>query len=394
MGVARHERDRLVGLARVVSWLDSARWTGRQPDNPALRLVDDSEASDRILAHWLAYVTDRMRPWEDVWYRGALIFSRVAVDYAREKPQPRAVDQFLESYRAPAAPEQKMRGWRLPEKENPAYSARYPADDASICRTLRLLAHLGWSLVDYLGELIHRLHAQPHALRRLVHRLDILTYRLEIPEEQAVNLLKSEEALAAHFGQWNRRAHERRKRLWAAVRDYRKPGSRWRRYLEDCGISWPQENFGLPQLELPGDVWNVRFFSHLVEPLAMRAGVQVTGNSALDARRIYEFLASVDPDTSFYPEQFDVSFDFAQRMCDAMACWSCPFWARRPPFTANPVELCRREQGAPCALALTTCGYLTEPADSACPFCQGLADGLCDGLISHLVDSSQNGAGP
>ena len=385
--------DRLVSLAKVVSWLDSARWTGRQPDNPALRVVEGAKAGDRVLAHWLAYVTDRMRRWEDVWSDGALIFSRIAVDYAKERPKPNAVHDFLHSYRAPALRGKKMPGWRLPEKERPTYTARYPADDASICRTLRLLAHLGWSLADYLGELIHRLHAYPDALRRVAQRLDILTYRLEVPEEQALNLLKSEEALADDFVQWDRQAHIGRKRLWAALRDYRKPGSRWRRYLEDCGVLWPQENFGLPQLELPGDVWNTRFFSHLVEPLAIRAGVRVTGNNALAARRIYEFVASVDPDTSFYPEQFDVSFDFAQRMCDAMACWSCPFWARRPPFTTNPVELCRREQGVPCALALTTCGYLTEPGESGCPFCQGLADGLCEGVIPHLVNSSQIGVG-
>ena len=393
MGVNTTPTGRLVSLARVVSWLDSARWTGRQPDNPALRVVEGAKAGDRVLAHWLAYVTNRMRRWEDVWRDGVLIFSRVARDYGVGRPEPSAIDDFLQSYRAPAASGKKMRGWRLPEEEGPAYSARYPADDTSICRTLRLLAHLGWSLADYLGELIHRLHAYPDALRRVAQRLDILTYRLEVPEEQALNLLKSEEALADDFVQWDRQAHIGRKRLWAALRDYRKPGSKWHDYLQDCGVSWPQENFDLAQLELPGDIWNARFFEHLVEPLAKRAGIEIVGNSALVARRIYDVVRRLDPGTAFYPEQFDVSFDFAQRMCDTTACWCCPFWKRRSPFTTNPVELCRREQGVFCALALTTCGYLTEPGESGCPFCQGLADGLCEGVIPHLVNSSQIGVG-
>jgi len=383
--------DRLVSLAKVVSWLDSARWTGRQPDNPALRVVEGARAGDRILGHWLTYVTDRMRPWEDVWYRGALIFSRVAVDYATEKPQPGAVDEFLECYRAPAAPGQKMRGWRPLVEDDVPYRSRYPDDDASIYRTLKLLAHLGWSLDSWLKELIHDLGGQGNALRRIAQRLDILTYRLTITDDEALTFLNNEEALAKDFLRWNPRAHADRKRLWAALRDYRKPGSRWHDYLQDCGVSWPQENFDLAQLELPGDVWNARFFEHLVEPLAKRAGIEIVGNSALVARRIYDVVRRLDPGTAFYPEQFDVSFDFAQRMCDTMACWCCPFWKRRPPFTASPIELCRREQGVPCALALVTCGYLAEPSDSGCPFCQGLADGLCDGLISHLVNNPESG---
>jgi len=383
--------DPLVRLAKAVSWLDSARWTGKQPENPALRLVEDAKPSDRVLAHWLAYVTDRMRPWEDVWCRGALAFSRVAADYATEKPPPSAVDEFLESHRAPVARGGKMRGWRLPVHDDDAYRSRYRADDDSIYRTLRLLAHLGWSLVDYLRELIHELAAQQDGLRRIAHRLDILTYRLNIPEHRAERLLKSQEALADDFVQWNPQAHVGRKRLWAALRDYRKPGSSWHGYLQDCGANWPKENFDLAQLELPGDIWNQRFFEHLVQPLAARAGIEIVGNSAPGlARRIYDVVRRLDPDIAFYPEQFDVSFDFAQRMCDTMACWCCPFWRRRPPFTANPVQLCRREQGEPCALLLITSGYLAAPGESGCPLCQGLADGLCDGVIPHLVDGPRD----
>jgi len=220
--------DPLVRLAKAVSWLNSARWTGRQPDNPALRLVEDAKPGDRVLAHWLAYVTNRMRPWEDVRSRGALVFSRVAADYAMEKPLPSAVDEFLESYRAPAAPGEKMRGWRLPAHDDAPYKSRYQADDDSIYRTLRLLAHLGWSLVDYLRELIHQLGSHENALRRMAQRLDILTYRVSVAEDEALSLLSNEEALAKDFLRWNPRAHTDRKRLWAALRDYRKPGSRWR----------------------------------------------------------------------------------------------------------------------------------------------------------------------
>jgi len=385
--------DPLVRLAKAVSWLDSARWTGGQPDNPALRFVEDAEAGDRILAHWLTYVTDRMRSWEDVWYRGGFVFSRVAADYAREKPRPGAVGEFLASYRTPAALGEKMWGWRLPmlndiTAQGPPqkvkdYRSRYPDDDKSIYRTLWLLAHLGWSLVDYLKGLIRELGAQQDALRRIAQRLDILTYRLSIAEDEALSLLSDEEALAKDFLRWNPKAHADRKRLWAALRDYRKAG-RWHDYLQDCGVFWPNENFDLAQLELPGDVWNERFFKHLVQPLAAKAGIEIVGSAPVLARRIYDVVRRVEPGIAFYPEQFDVSFDFAQRMCDRMACWCCPFWRRRPPFSTNPIELCHREQGQPCAVLLITSGYLV-PGESGCPFCQGLVDGLCDGVIRHLV---------
>jgi hypothetical protein len=283
-----------------------------------------------------------------------------------------------------------MRGWRLPLHDEAPYRSRYQADDDSIYRTLRLLAHLGWSLVEYLRELIHELGAQQDALRRIAQRLDILTYRLSIPEDQALTLLSDEEALAKDFQRWNPQAHAGRKRLWAALRDYRKPGSRWLGYLQDCGVNWPQENFHLAQLELPGDVWNTRFFKHLVQPVAARAGIEIVENSALVARRIYDVVRHLEPGTAFYPEQLDVSFDFAQRMCANIACWCCPFWRRRPPFTASPVELCRREQAEPCALLVITSGYLAAPRESECPFCGGLVDGLCDGVIPHLVDGPRD----
>jgi hypothetical protein len=223
----------------------------------------------------------------------------------------------------------------------------------------------------------------------MAQRLDILTYRVSVAEDEALSLLSNEEALAKGFLRWNPRAHTGRKRLWAALRDYRKPGSRWHGYLQDCGVFWPNENFDLAQLELPGDVWNERFFKHLVQPLAAKAGIEIVGNSApVLARRIYDVVRRLEPGIAFYPEQFDISFDFAQRMCDRIACWCCPFWRRRPPFTTNPIDACRRKQGEPCALLLITSGYLAAPRRSECPFCGGLADGLCDGVIPHLVDGA------
>jgi hypothetical protein len=381
------ETEALIRLAKAMSWLDSARWSGLHPDNAALRLVSEATARDRILAHWLTYITDRMRRSEDAWHDGAFVFSKIAVDYGDKKPPPGKVEEFLDAYRAPAARGRKMRPWSVPGDDDTRYTARYEADDDSIRRTLWLLANLGWSFVDYLAELIHRFRAHRDALRRVAHCLDMVTYRLEVPIEQALSLLKDDATLAAHFSRWNRSAHAGHKRLWAALRDYRKPGTDCHGDLQKCGLVWPQENFDLDQLELPGDVWNIKFFRFLVEPVARRAGIPIAGGSAVVARRIYEVVKNSDPSTPFYPEQFDTSFDFARRMCDTMSCWCCPFWKNKSQFLSAPEQFCRQEPGKPCALALITSGYAALAGESGCPFCQGLVGGLCDGLIPHLVGS-------
>jgi len=375
----------LVRLSKAVSWLDAARWLGKHPGNAVVRWAEGAGPEVRILGHWLSYITDRMRKWEDVWHDGALIFSRVAADYVSAKPHHAKVDEFLESYRGPGTSSRKMRAWCLPSVGEALYRCRFPADEESIYRTLRLLTRLEWSFVDHLKDLIHRFRSDPKGLRRVAHCLDILTYRIEMSEDEALRLLQSEKALANNFARWDESACKGHKRLWAALRDYRKPGGNDSCYhdLEQCDLSWPSENFGLDQLELPGDVWNIRFFKCLVEPLAKKAAIPVTENSALNARHIYEVVKSVEPESSFYPEQFDVSFDFAQRMCDSSACWYCPFWKGERSSAGHPAEMCRQQEGAPCALALVTCGYWVDSGKSGCPFCQGGAHDLCDGFISR-----------
>ncbi|MFQ5878948.1 MAG: hypothetical protein ACE5IZ_02075 [Dehalococcoidia bacterium] len=375
----------LVRLSKAVSWLDRARWLGKHPGNAVVRWAEGAGPQARILGHWLSYITDRMRKWEDVWHDGALIFSRVATDYATSKPAYAKVNEFLESYREQDRSSGKMRAWRQPNGGEPLYRCRFPTDEESIYRTLKLLARLEWSFADYLKHLIDRFRSEPKGLRRIAHCLDILTYRIRMPEDEAFRLLQSEKALADNFARWDKSAYKGHKRLWAALRDYRKPGGNEScyHYLELCELCWPSESFGLEQLELPGDVWNIRFFECLVEPLAKKAEIPVSDNSALNARRIYEVVKSVEPETSFYPEQFDVSFDFAQRMCENWACWYCPFWKGERSCASHHAEICRQREGTPCALTLVTCGYSMDSGKSGCPFCQREADDLCDGLISQ-----------
>src|SRR5581483_7231277 len=308
------------------------------------------------------------RRWEDVWYQGALVLSRVATDYALHKPSPAQVNNFLEEYRVRRAGA-RMRAWMIAGSAEEPYTCRYPDDDRAIYRTLRLLATWKWSLVEFLRHAIDEVKDYPDGLTRVAHRLDILTYRLDLSEEDALALW-SGPGLEDDFQKWKKRAGEGKKRLWAALRDYRKPGTIYHGWANDSGLAWPEKNFELVQLELPGDVWNSRFFKTLVQPLPAAAGISTRGSSRLVARRIYDALTAIDPTTDFYPEQFYISFDFGQRMCDQTACWYCPFWKGKDESSLTPADLCAQKDGNLCGLLLATAGYVKPSDPGGCPLCR------------------------
>jgi hypothetical protein len=359
-------------FARVVSWLDSARW------NKAVDLIDNPfyetlEATDKILVHWLCYVTDRQRPFRQVWEDGGFVFSSIVGAYSVGRGSSLNVREFLQE-------RQKERKGRLPAyyarygDKDVAYAPRYGADEKSIERTLDILRDYDSSLVAFLSHFISWFRGQRQGLKRLAHSLDLLSYRLEVPIDEARSLLGSEDGLERHFQAWSKRSAIGHKRLWAGLRDYRKPGSPFRRYFE-ADVKWPENGFELDQLELPGDVWNERFSGSLVTPIASLLGLRITrATSSQTARQLYEGIVNLDPHTHFYPERLDFSFDFAPRMCDLRMCDVCLF--------AEPAEtLCLgalgEEDGKLCPVVLLCCGYRYPCRVADCPVVDGTSYGLC-----------------
>lgn len=361
-------------FARVATWLDSARWA-RAVDpvnNPLYKML---EPADKILVHWLCYITDRHRPFREVWEDGGLVFSSIVGDYSAGVGSSPTVRQFLEEHQIEG--KGKLPAYYATcEGEEVSYTPRFGADERSIERTLTILLDYDRSLATFLSHFISRFRGQRQGLKRLAHCLDLLSYRLEVPIEEARSLVDSEDVRSKHFQNWSKRSTQGHKRLWAALRDYRKPGSPFRKYLE-ADLNWPDAGFELDQLELPGDVWNDRFSDRLVAPIASSLGMTMTRTtSSRVARQLYERILDLDPHTSFHPECLDFSFDFAPRMCDLRMCDVCLFGE---PTEAPCLGEMGEGRGNLCPVVLSCCGYRYPCRVADCPVVDGTSYGLCRG---------------
>jgi len=369
-------------FARVVTWLDSARWA-KAVDLISNRIYETLEPAEKMLVHWLCYITDRVRPFRQVWEEGGFVFSSIVADYSAGLAASLTVGRFLEERQTSG--KGKLPAYYATDGDKEvAYAPRFGADARSIERALTILENYDRSVVAFISHFISRFRDEPQGLSRLAHCLDLLTYRLDVAIEEAHSLLDSEDRLSTRFEKWNKRSTEGHKRLWAALRDYRKPGSPYRRYLETL-LKWPKKGFELDQLELPGDVWNDRFSDRLVEPIARSVELKMTRTKGSQAaRQLYKRILDLDPDTAFYPERLDFSFDFAPRMCDVEMCDVCLFAeAPKLPCLGELGE----EEGKLCPVVLYSCGYRHPCRVADCPVADEISYGLCEGDASRLLTS-------
>ncbi len=380
MEVGQHMQE-LQQFARVIIWLDDARWAGDGWwEGWDSQTVNGLTNSQKILAHWVTYVADMRMPARIVWGRGLPVLAKIVADYNAGAPSSGLLKGYQEE--PIGSTSTGMKGPTLKVTNPPLeFTPRYKWQYDQIQRTLELLDDYGRSLPDFMKSLVQLYGNAPGALRRLAHALYILTYAnpRDYPKEKARRILvpDSRTELEADFQRWDRSTTKGgQKRLWAALRDYLKH-KELRRCLEGTFI-WPSQYLDLSQLELPGDIWNERFTDKLLCSLAEGACIPTRTdggkplNSATLARQIYCRIKSNNPSTAFYPEQLDVSFDFASRMCDKRLCDICVFGKNEAArFCSEPGP------GRLCAALLITCGYKRACAAENCPVRSGAGSSLC-----------------
>lgn len=76
-------------------------------------------------------------------------------------------------------------------------------------------------------------------------------------------------------------------------------------------------------------------------------------------RDIYNQLKN-DEIKDFYPEQFDITFDFVPRMCNKKACNVCLFGEKGVEY------ICIPKKGKYCPVALVSYGYIAECEEEQC----------------------------
>jgi len=94
-------------------------------------------------------------------------------------------------------------------------------------------------------------------------------------------------------------------------------------------------------------------------------------------REIYKKIKDCEEIADFYPEQFDITFDFVPRMCNKKLCDVCL-------FGQNGVELiCIPTEDKYCPVALLSCGYFAkcEGKKGNCILRKGVGKEICKGRL-------------
>ena len=412
-------RENIIKIWKVVSWLDDIRWN--QDSGFFLlnnEIFEGLDESGKALVHWLCYITDRMRTVDQIWKKGGLVFSELVRDYQNVDSDEGFFNLFVgpEGYLPEKVREEKgkvqskkendtrsekmlekMGKFQSKKKNDIIYAPRYPRDMYSILRTLFILRDYDKSLFNYLNihEGFWRGGTDP--LGRMAFLLYLLTYSdteksyKTLNEKNIHNFKKRMEAekssfltvltdFSSNFETWNKSKRFGNKRLWAAIRDNLKFTVLSEAFETNVLKNIKKETL-IHMLEFPGDVWNNRFVRNLLEPLIEnqhigRKKVYLKSNSSMSLRRMYNWLENSSVDMGeFYPEQFDISFDFAPRMCEKQLNYICPFGEN------GAKNICIGESIATaklCPVVLVACGYIHTCNSDKCPVHEGVGIDVCE----------------
>jgi len=389
------EPEKLRSIFAVFSALDDIRWSEEANYSLINYCCDDLSASEKLLTHWLCYITDRQMPFERIWDIGGYVISHLVRSYSRTPAK--TVQGLLLSY---VKRDRKTMRFESPfERSNPrlkrygiaagstvSFASRYmPEDLVLIFRTLAVLERVAHRSLSRFVHIASEGAADMWlAILRVAAALNRLTYAASgavSASEYDAQVNEEMKKIADFELALDREPEEElfgRKRLWCSLRDYLKSpefNPIFVEALRDAGGSdthrWERSNPALKAalyaLELPGDVWNnAELFRHgLFSPYVTNE--RKTWDMPRTIRKIYEML---NRPSDFYPEQLDVTFDFVPRMCERTMCSVCL-------FGGGIKDICHQKENLLCPVALSSCGYRHRCAPETCRFRTNLVQGLC-----------------
>ena len=213
-----------------------------------------------------------------------------------------------------------------------------------------------------------------------------MTYQLENKKansKKIIEILNDDEQFEKKLKQFKRTSTNGKKRLWCCVRDYKK-GLYNEIFINAIKESTNNDSTTLinvwnkltmNQIELPGDVWNNSplFRNNLFANILDINNIPKTWGMPKIIRELYDQLKNNEEVKDFYPEQFDVTFDFVPRMCNKKLCNVCL-------FGNNGVEpICIPTDDKYCPVALVSCGYIATCKEDDCILKDGIGKGICRG---------------
>jgi len=330
------------------------------------------ESHDIILGHWLTYIFDYAMPAERVWMKAFPIMAYVAYRFRRGVSWKKIIEEHIRPIRSDGKKNYEfyIKGPKNEQQFKHRFGAHHKLND-NVRRTLK-------------------------ELERKFNR-DLVTFMLEKSKDSPDNRWIRDVARGLHSLTYKSNGEKQQfwhKRTWSAFRDYLKDPF-CRDYICKALIQhegkysahvlerWRKPEPFLDQLELPGDIWNIRFFEKIhesyVQPLMPTQYKRI--KSAPKAIRILyqNVLHDEAKKRKLYPEQFDATYDFA-RLCGDEFCNICPL----SPHDVS--ELCignlESAQEKYCPLLLSACRYFMRCQPDNCPILCKRTRGLC--LQPHL----------
>jgi hypothetical protein len=394
----------------IVKWFDDARWS--QGNSSSLipgPVFQALKPSQQILTHLLAYINDLQRPWEEVWNNGGPVLAELVEDYGKINRHDEVLDLLRSHTTLDPQPGKHLDFFYSKQQTTDGipiqFKSRFGTNMLSMARTLDALIDYEKDPASYFKSNLpfifsHGSCTDDTVIARIAYLIDLLTYdrthkdfqsfhtqaakfelELKTTTDFLQNHLSNKIKLEQDFHWWldsSRRFNN--KRLWATLRDWIKPGSQFEPVfilsLNNATASQLSQYMKnnrrdvLSSLELPGDLWNMRFnqalFNNTLRPRELR-------------NYYNQLLSRGFPRDLFYPEQFDISFDFTRRMCEVGQKELCPF--------KNGVMLSRyclkystgNGKGSNCSIAKLLCGYNMVCEPTNCLIGEGKIVDICAG---------------
>ncbi len=387
----------LLRLWKFFKWVDNARWNGEHKERGIEELlkytnkmwekykneeIDDFESKHLVLSHWLMYIFDYQMPVERVWEKCFPIMTRIVKEFQEGLSADEVIKKYYNDEEGHFSIEKnvdnkdkfkhrfmKAKNHRLVEK---------------VERTLKILEKsFNKDLIEFMLT-VTSYGNEENWVRKVATGLYLLTYDNEYSDvDEIIDVLNNEEKFERYFSR--KKNNLWHKRLWSALRDYLKGFiyesyilsslENYKHHSSKVLSRWRNANKYLNQLEVPGDVWNEKFYERVMKPIIEKLDKKYSKYPPKGIREIYKDYNKIFKQHKFYPEQFDVTFDFARIFCDKNLCYICPLHNNK-----NILKLCISdivsESDKYCPI-LAMLGYLQKCSPDNCPIYRGESLNLC-----------------
>jgi len=400
-------------LFEITNFIDTARWQGNESNYSLINYFEDGISDDeKILTHWLSYITDRQTSWERIWDVGGFIFSQLASEIKKKQDLNILNPEKKSSFFISVKDYNKINPYEIKKKKGYLFVSRvktgkndglidygfepdefpyfisryYPADYKAILNTLFILKDHNYNIIRYIKTVLENNVGNlkdSDSIPKLLFSLYLLSYHgIGQPKADDINfqqfmkeaktrakevnsILSDQEKFLQAFEKFKVSRIYDQKRAWCSLRDYLKSQEFRRLFFR----ALKQEGYKgkglrskklLTKLELPGDVWNNRpKFRNCI----LKSTEYEKNDSKLAEllRKIYE---KKKPAVG-YPEQFDITFDLVEKLCEQDRCEMCPYGLLNGKAKEFD-KLCVYDEKYFCPVLLVSCGYKIQCVGAKC----------------------------